>query len=61
MASNGTTYALSQGHKEVCFRCYFLLGPRLLTIVPLKLLEKSLIDSDPEVAEIMVWRLYLYI
>ncbi|KAL2274711.1 hypothetical protein FJTKL_02995 [Diaporthe vaccinii] len=33
MAANGSTYALSQGHKE--------------------LLEKSLIDSDPEVAQIM--------
>ncbi|KAG8162045.1 hypothetical protein KVR01_007810 [Diaporthe batatas] len=33
MAANGSTYALSQGHKD--------------------LLEKSLIDSDPEVAQIM--------
>lgn len=53
------TYALSATHKEVC-----LLPPMVAVIrensigltwsIFTQMLEKSLLDSDPEVAEIMV-------
>jgi len=49
--NTGATYALSASHKEVR-NGTFRVHEEILTAS--QLLEKSLVDSDPEVAEIMV-------
>jgi len=60
MAENGEngengarhTYALSKTHQNVSFAYQNWLDKS--TDSPLQMLEKSLVDSDPEIAEIMV-------
>jgi glycine hydroxymethyltransferase len=56
MASNGEngvkhTYALTETHKEVS--CYSSMASAN-TDSPTQMLEKSLVETDPEIAEIMV-------
>jgi hypothetical protein len=60
MAANGVngqsaTYALSNTHKEVRhFHCPATRCREVVLLTHYQMLEKSLVDSDPEVAEIMV-------
>ena len=63
MAANGNnngaqhTYALPKSHQEVISQVSY--HPEVSPLTHLQMLEKSLLESDPEIAEIMVSKNYI--